>query len=550
MLSVIAFLVILAPLVVVHELGHFFFARLFNVRADAFSIGFGPRIWSRQIGETEWRVSAIPLGGYVKLFGEDPAAAAEESKLSPELQARALNRQAPWKRFFIFFGGPLFNFLWAILVFAAILAIGEPQISSVVGRVVPGSAAEVSGLRSGDRVIKVDGKDITKFEQLNSAILESPGKPLKLTVIRKEGDGREGQPALFTVTPTEQEGFSVYGESTHVGEVDGLLPHGRATQVGISDPKSLAAQAGFKTGDLIETFNGQPVSNWEDLELAYSRAPAGAALVFGVKGGEARTIAKPAAVAAAEGLGEAFGLRSSELFIQQVVDGAPAKAVGIEAGDRVVTVGGNEIRSFFGLKDAIQRAGEKVGKVAVTWERAGRMMSAEITPSERISRDALLKKTAQYTIGISPMLALAEPETVIERTLNPFKLAYLATERMIVLTYRNFVSIGKMFTGEVSMATLGGPIMIGKIAGESIERGLIAFLSTMALLSIGLGVLNILPIPVLDGGHILLLGVEAIRRRPLSLRQMEIIQSVGLSFILLLMVVVFKNDIMRLPIFN
>lgn len=544
MLSVIAFLVILAPLVVVHELGHFFFARLFNVRADAFSIGFGPRIWSRQIGETEWRVSAIPLGGYVKLFGEDPTAAAEESKLSPELQARALNRQAPWKRFFIFFGGPLFNFLWAILVFAAILAIGEPQISSVVGRVVPGSAAEVTGLRSGDRVVKVDGKDITKFEELHSSILESPGKALKLTVMR------DGQPTLFTVTPTEQDGFSVYGEATHVGEVDGLLPHGRATQVGVSDPKSVAAQAGFKTGDWIETFNGQPVSNWEDLELAYSRAPAGSALAFGLKGGESRTLAKPAAVAAADGLGEAFGLRSSELFIQQVVDGAPAKAVGIVAGDRIVTVGGHPIRSFFGLKDAIQRAGEKVGKVAVTWERAGQAMSAEITPSERISRDALLKKTAQYTIGISPMLALAEPETVIERTLNPFKLVYLATERMVVLTYRNFVSIGKMFTGEVSMATLGGPIMIGKIAGESIERGLIAFLSTMALLSIGLGVLNILPIPVLDGGHILLLGVEAVRGRPLSLRQMEIIQSVGLSFILLLMVVVFKNDIMRLPIFN
>src|SRR6185437_6616229 len=131
LLSIVGFLIILGPLVIAHEFGHYIFARIFGVKAEVFSIGFGKKIWSRQIGETELRVSMLPLGGYVKLLGED-----RESTLTPEELKRALHKQAAWKRFFIFFGGPLFNFLFAILIFMVILAIGEPQISNVIGRVV------------------------------------------------------------------------------------------------------------------------------------------------------------------------------------------------------------------------------------------------------------------------------------------------------------------------------------------------------------------------------------------------------------------------------
>ena len=137
MLSVIGFLIMLAPLVVVHELGHFFFARLFNVKAEAFSVGFGPVIFKRKIGETEWRISLVPFGGYVKLLGEDP-----DAPLSPEERARSLAVQAPIKRLFIYAGGPIFNFLWAALVYMAIQVIGEPIIANRVGRVLPESSAQ------------------------------------------------------------------------------------------------------------------------------------------------------------------------------------------------------------------------------------------------------------------------------------------------------------------------------------------------------------------------------------------------------------------------
>src|SRR6202008_2658083 len=132
----IAFIVILVPLVVFHEFGHFVFAKIFGVKAEIFSVGFGPKLWSRQMGETEFRISAIPMGGYVKLLGED-----REAELAEGEQHRALHRQKPWKRFLIFFGGPLFNFILAIFIFMAILLIGEPQISSVIGRVVHHSPA-------------------------------------------------------------------------------------------------------------------------------------------------------------------------------------------------------------------------------------------------------------------------------------------------------------------------------------------------------------------------------------------------------------------------
>jgi regulator of sigma E protease len=135
---------------------------------------------------------------------------------------------------------------------------------------------------------------------------------------------------------------------------------------------------------------------------------------------------------------------------------------------------------------------------------------------------------------------------LIERTFNPFVVAYEGVSKMVTLSWRNLVSLGKMVVGDVSVRTLGGPILIGKIAGESMARGLITFLGTMAILSIGLGVLNILPIPVLDGGHIMLLGVEAIRGKPLQMRQLEIVQQVGLALVLLLMVIVMRNDFTRL----
>lgn len=543
MISILGFLIMLAPLVIVHELGHFLFAKLFNVKAEAFSIGFGPRLFKKQIGETEWRVSAIPLGGYVKLLGEDP-----EAPLSPEEKKRSLNAQAPWKRFFIFFGGPLFNFLWAILVYASILAIGEPQMSAQIGRVIPGSPAAQHGFVSGDIIQSVNGVPVKLFEEVATQIDENPNQTLSFAILRTDPMSSEKTSLELKASSTHKPGFSVYGEEKLVGDIDGMLPAARAPTVGVSNPQSTAGQAGFKSGDKITALYGRPIKTWEEIDAIYEKIPGGQK--FRVEA-ESKTQAEWTKPKNSKGsLGADFGLFSSEMFIEKAVEKSPAELAGIKPGDRMISIAGQPVNHFFALRETVQKSSEKAEQIALTWERDGKIISSDVKPTATTNRDALLNKTTQYTIGVVPSLNWAEPTMIVERVYNPFVLLAKGTEKMLVFTYRNFVSIKKMFTGDVSMATLGGPILIGKIAGESLSRGLIAFLSTMAILSIGLGVLNILPVPVLDGGHILLLVVESIRGKPLSMKQLEVVQTMGLSLIALLMFVVLKNDITRLPFFN
>lgn len=552
MISVIGFLIMLAPLVVVHELGHFLFAKLFNVKAEAFSIGFGPKIWGKQIGETEWKVSLIPLGGFVKLLGEDP-----EQPLSEEDKKRALGNQAPYKRFFIFFGGPLFNFIWATLVYMTIMLVGEPEVANVIGRVVKGSPAEIAGFRSGDTVLKVDGTPIRKFEEMSKVIDSKPEQSIQFEIERYDWSSQSNKKLEVTAIPVKQKGFSIYGEETHVGEVEGLLPIGLSSVIGISNLDSIAGKLLMRTGDEVTSINGKDVKNFEDMTFLYESLPADKDFELKFKSkvanGALKSIVlhKPIEVkGVVSNLGNDFGIYSSELIVDKAMPKSPAAEAGLKSGDRIVSLDNEMIPHFFGLRAGVQKAGETKGELKLTWEREGKIMSAVIKPNGTSSRDPLLKKTVQYTIGVVPIATFAEPKMVTDRIFNPFTLVYRGVERMLTFTYRNFVSIKKMFTGEVSTATLGGPILIGKIAGESLSRGLVSFLSTMAILSIGLGVLNILPVPVLDGGHILLLLVEVVRGKPLSMKHLEIVQKVGLSFILLLMIVVFKNDIMRLPFFN
>lgn len=528
----------LGPLVIVHEFGHFIFAKIFGVKAEIFSVGFGPKLFSRQWGETEFRMSAIPLGGYVKLLGED-----REAKLSEEERKRALHVQAAYKRFFIFFGGPLFNFLFAIVIFMAILMIGEKQATSVLGRVVHHSIAEKAGLQSGDRVVSVNSKPVHLYEELIQSIQEShPAASVQLEI------ERTGKKFPVMVPTQAKEGFTQYGEVTHLAEVSGIFPAPRGLVIGVSQAQSRAAKQGLVTGDKIETLNGQTLKSWEELEKRFAGLSPGSEFTLEIV--SASNSAKKAVTFKKETSLEVLGLHSAELFIDQVLDQSPAREAGLQKGDRIITVGGTSIYSFFDLREAVQTSGKNSGKVKVTWERDGKMMAAEMTPTATQLRDPTLKKVAQYTIGIMPVMTWAEPDTIVERIWNPFVLLYKGTERMLTLTWKNFVSLRKMVGGDVSVGTLGGPILIGKIAGESLSRGWHPFLITMAVLSIGLGVLNILPVPVLDGGHLMLLTIEVIRGKPLTLRQMEIVQQVGLSLILLLMVVVIKNDLTRLPVFN
>ncbi len=548
MFSILGFIIILGPLVVVHEFGHFLFARIFGVKAEVFSIGFGPKLWKKQFGETEFCVSAIPLGGYVKLLGEDLSEEGD-SKISEAERKRALQFQPPWKRFFIFFGGPLFNFIFAIVIFMAIMLIGEPKPANFVVRILPDSVAYESGFRSGDKIIEVASKPVSRFEDVVMEVREHPDEVVEFKVLHRNAE----LPETLKMQLSSEEGFSLYGERRQVGMIDGMIISPRLPKVGVSNSKSPAGKAGIITGDIVSRVNTAQIISWEQLEWVYADTKPGEIVNFELESEAGAGKPKEASFVKpkrSKNIQHDLGLYSSELFIDKVVAESPAEKAGLLKGDRIVSISGKILNSYWRLKETIQNVTKEKGNVKVAWERDGKLLNRVVVPTENQIRDPLLKKVKEFTIGILPLAMYGEPEYVINRIWNPFVLLYEGTSRMVDLTWRNVVVIRKMISGDVSVATLGGPILIGKIAGESLSRGLIAFLTTMAILSVGLGILNVLPIPVLDGGHLLLLGIEGIRGKPMKLRQMEILQQVGLAIILGLMILVIKNDLTRLPFFN
>lgn len=541
-----SFLILLGPLVFVHEFGHFIFAKLFMVRVDVFSMGFGPKIFKRKWGETEYALSVIPLGGYVKLYGQDPTEPVE-----PHLRGRALRNLDAWKRFLIFFAGPLFNFLFAIVVFALILIVGEPHQAPIIERVVPGSQAAAVGFHSADVVTAVDRQVITKFEEVSKLIADSPNKRLNFRVKR---DTRLRE---IAAEPQIAPGLSLYGEPIEVGSIEGLLSEGRFTTVGVSNPSTPAAKAGLKTGDEIVTFNDTPVKSWEALLADVHSALASGVKAFklGIVPHEAgywspdsrpmpATKAEKEITLPARPL-EALGLHSSELFVSALKDGSPAQQAGIEPGDRIVALDDAPVTYFQGLKDMVQKAGESAGSFELKLERAGKPVEMKIVPTVEIGHDPAGNETKQYLMGIYPLFVQSEPEMFVERIFNPFTLTVEAWSRALDLCGKTLISIKKLFFNQVSMRTLGGPILIGKLAGDSILHGISPFLRVMALISISLAIFNILPVPILDGGHIFLLGLEVIRGRPISMRQTEFVQQLGLSIIVFLLVVVLYNDLSR-----
>ncbi|MBI2604582.1 MAG: RIP metalloprotease RseP [Deltaproteobacteria bacterium] len=548
---VLAFVILLGPLIFVHEFGHFLFAKLFNVRVDTFSMGFGPKIYRRKKGETEYCLSAIPLGGYVKLLGQDP-----NEEVPKDQEHRMLSKQEPWKRFLVFMAGPLFNFLFAVVIFGTILLVGEPHVASIVERVTPGSQAYQAGFRSSDLITAVGSRVVNKFDEVQDIVSESSGKELVFRVKRKDGFHE------LRAIPRPTSGFSVYGEVTEVGRIDGLFAFGRYTAIGVSDPRSPAAKAELKTGDEIVTFNGAPVKSFEalservDEELSKTGdSKKGTVFTFGVV---PHAIAywqfdrRPSPIQAAtrevklpaRKLGE-LGIYSSELFVASAVKGSPAEAVGLLPGDRLVALDDYALPSFNDLRDQVQAAGEKSGKFVLRFERLGKILSREITPTANEVKDALGRDIKQYLIGVYPLFAPSEPQTFVERSFNPLTITVEAWSRALDLTSKTIISLKKLITRQVSMGTLGGPLLIGKLAGDSLGRGLAHFLKMMALISISLAVFNILPVPILDGGHIFLLLVEVVRGKPISVRQSEVVQQLGLTLILLLLVVVMFNDISR-----
>jgi regulator of sigma E protease len=426
--TLLAFLFVLGVLIFVHELGHFLAARRVGVRVLTFSLGFGPKIAKVRRGDTEYCISVIPLGGYVKMAGEnpdDPRTGRPDEFLS----------KTKWERFQILIMGPAMNIILAVVVMAIVLAQGADvpiyqDQPPVVGAVAPGSPAERAGIQRGDRILTVAGDEVDTWDDLFLAVGTRPDREVVLTLLR---NGERQSVSLRTESETRFE----------IGNI-GVLP------------------------DI------NPI-------------------------------------------------------VLSVIAGRPAEKAGLKAGDVVLAVNGERMVTRTQFIEAISRNGER--EIELTVEREEQQLRIRATP---------------YKEGDRGMLGLYVTEPTRSFTPGPLEAIQLSVKRNIEFGGLIFKTLGGLFVGETSPRQLMGPVAIAQLSGESAQAGWIALFTLMASISLNLGLLNLLPIPVLDGGHILIMALEGVARRDFSMAVKEKMLLAGFVLLMMLMVTVIYNDLTRI----
>lgn len=420
--NILAFVLGLGFLIFVHESGHFFMAKLFGVRVLVFSFGFGKRLFGFQKGATDYRVSLIPLGGYVRMAGDTPE---ENVAGNPD----EFLSKPKWQRFLILFAGPFMNLVIAVSFLTILAMAGTEQLvtTSTISEVTPQKAAARAGLKAGDQIVSIRGEEVHDFDDIKVLISMNAGTPLPV-VYRRDGVIHQ-----TTLTPEREE--SEYG------------PIGRANFTCLIEP-----------------------------------------------------------------------------IVGRVEPKSPAESAGLRAGDRIVKVNGLPV---VGMDDYAKVAETSAGKaIRLDLARGSSIVSATLAPAAEpadLGR-GIVPQTKILKLGLAPALKYSVQENV-----KMFRMAMMA--------------LGRLFQPQGSMKELSGPINIARISGEMWRRGPIQFLALLAMISLQLGVMNLLPVPVLDGGHIMILLIEGAARRDLSLRVKERIQTAGFAVLATLMIVVLYNDV-------
>ena len=435
--TLIGIILVLGVIILVHEWGHFIVARLFGVRVDVFSIGFGPRLFGVKRGATDWRVSALPLGGYVRMAGQD-ITDIDSGDQKPTGAPDELLSKKRWQRALISFAGPAVNLIFPVILLGVYyLAVGLPSDSFLSKPVIVAglsAAQENNGLEVGDKILSINGTKNPTWEQaLSISSQAAPGSPLKLEVSN-----------------------------------NGVIRHVELTPV--------------THGPYVRTFGYAPIP--------------------------------PA--------------------IGEVALGTPADHGGLRSGDLIRAVDGQPIAYWDQFVDFVLDSGGKALHVDV--DRKGQLLALSVTPKQGVI-DAAEK---YYLIGVQREFSLSY------NRVGPREALRAAAAQTASLVTQTVDVVAKLLSGRVSVKQLQSVVGISRSAGEAVSQGAFAIISFMALISVNLGILNLLPIPILDGGHILLLSLEGIRRRDFSLAFKERFIQVGLVFLLVLIAYVMYNDVMRL----
>ncbi|MBF5044958.1 RIP metalloprotease RseP [Aggregicoccus sp. 17bor-14] len=535
------FVLLLGVLVFVHELGHFLVAKWCGVKVVRFSIGFGPKLLSFTHGETEYQIALLPLGGYVKMVGEAAVQGGEE-ELAPGDEKRSLAAQPPWKRVAIFVAGAAMNLLFPVLVYFFVFVGASQAIAPRVGYVSPGLPAASAGVRPGDTVLAIDGEPVRSFQEVQSKLQSRYERPIQLKL------EREGRVETVTLTPAKTEGSDGV-QSTPRGMI-GIMPVRLAPMLGVPEG-SAAAAAGLRTFDRVLSVNGQRVADEVELSRVLERAQGEltlsvqrmARVEVGPVTGRVPSV-ETVKLARQPGQGyAALGAESAELYVAAVAPGSSAAKAGLKVGDRLVSFNGKPLETFLQLQTAL--SGLKEQPFSLAWRTGADERTAQLQQAYLTEKDELGNESRALVLGVSSRLALpsatVEPERVTLHT-GPAEALGQALQVVPRITGQLIGVLGGLITGSVPLSNVSGPLMMYELAGKTAAQGMDSFLHLMAVISINLGVMNLLPIPILDGFHILAAVWEGVRRRPIPARAREVANMVGLAMLIMLMVLAFAND--------
>jgi len=563
--SVLYFLLLVGVLVVIHELGHFAAAKLLDVKVLRFSIGYGRPLVRIKLRETEYQIAAFPLGGYVRILGiegdekiADPAAPPrgaagppERTVRDPRDARRSFASRPLWQRLVIVFAGPAANLVLPVVIYFLFFAGHSVLPAAVVGDVIEGGAAARAGLEPGDRVLEIDGHPVRYWEELEIAVRSSPGRELHLRV------ARNGKVFERYVTPLEETVRRRDGTVMQQGRV-GITHAPFVPLVGVIDGESPAARAGLRTGDLIISADGQPVRNWTDVQRHVGKLARRTSIVY-FRGTEMPGVPQIQLLSAGfadlvpETLVDAqlhrhsyTGLERAEMFVAHVDAGSPADSAGLRPGDLVTALDGAPVAHWVDLDQRLQSEPGKTFKLS--WKRAvagkTETMSAELTQVWRRQLDDYDHTVTRLVFGARNDVDRGNGATIPIEGRFGFALSK-AVERTRETISTMVAGFFKIVGGDRPSDALGGPLMMYRVASVSGNQGWDSFLLMLALISVNLGLINLLPIPMLDGGHLLVFALEAARRKPLSARMRERVQLAGLIVVALITVLAVRNDITR-----
>ena len=536
--SLFPFLVLITLLVFIHELGHFMVARYYGVRVEVFSIGFGKKILKWQRGDTTYCISLIPLGGYVKMYGEQYG-----EQLSQEEKNYSFLGKTLWQRSAIALAGPMMNFFLAVFILSGMIWYGEQKIKPIVGDVEKGSKAYEAGFSPGDRILFIQDKVMHTWSDVEKEIFQHPKKELEVK-LKKAG---EDQVTALTVTPREEKTVGGLGFMEKGGKIEGLGFTTDSTVVGVTQ-NGVAFLSGFRTFDKIVSVSGSQVSHWREMSEAFQSAfskDKGWDVVVEREGeGEMRLSLKaPSSYSPEKHNMETLGLHLPHLFIGAVKKGSSADLAGIKQGDLIVKIDGEAVKNWKSVVERIKNYQEEQGLISLQVEREGQLLEPiRLAPDMRTWMDHGEEKK-RYMLGIvsgTSQVAFGGTFRMSKNILSAIGLGFLKT---LTFCKATAVYIKKLVSGEISRRTLGGVIAIGQMAYRAYTYGVEYFFRMMAILSVQLFLLNLLPVPVLDGGHLVLNFVEWVNKGPLSIKKILIVQHMGVLFIMTLLIFTIYNDI-------